>query len=115
MKLATLLSRVAFKRQEVVVKRAILVLAFTSMSMIGCAGGVVYYANTPPPPVRVEAFGPAPGPGYVWVGGYWGWRGGNYTWIGGNWARPPRAHAVWVAPRWESYRGRYRFYEGRWR
>jgi len=80
-----------------------------------CAAGAVYYAPGPPPPVRAEAFGAAPGPGFVWINGYWGWRGGRYDWVGGRWDRPPRPRAVWVAPRWERRGERYRFYEGRWR
>jgi hypothetical protein len=93
-----------------------LILALSAFSTIGCAGGgVAYYANVPPPPLRVEAYGPAPGPGFAWVNGYWGWRGGNHVWVAGSWVRPPRPHAVWVAPRWERYGNRYRFHEGRWR
>jgi len=97
-------------------KQSALLLMFAAFSMIGCAGGgVAYYANTPPPPVRVEAYGVAPGPGFVWAPGYWGWRGNSYVWIGGSWVRPPRAGVRWVSPYWESYHGRYRFHEGRWR
>lgn len=98
-----------------VMKQYALILAFSAFSMVGCAGGVAYYANVPPPPVRAETYGTAPGPGYGWINGYWGWRGNNYAWVGGNWSRPPRAPAVWAAPYWEKYRGRYRFHEGRWR
>jgi hypothetical protein len=97
-------------------KRYALIAVFSAITVVSCAGGgVAYYANVPPPPIRVEAYGVAPGPGCVWVNGYWGWRGGAYAWNGGSWVRPPRARAVWVAPRWEGYRGRYRFHEGRWR
>lgn len=97
-------------------KKTAIILAISALSMIGCAGGgAVYYANTPPPPVRVEAYGVAPGVGYVWVPGYWGWRSNSYVWIGGSWARPPRSGARWDAPRWDRYNGRYRFHEGRWR
>jgi len=94
--------------------RLLLVIAFAAASTIGC-GGAVFYATTPPPTVRGEAFGVAPGPGFVWVNGYWGWRGGNYVWVPGRWARPPRRNAVWVAPYWEPHGGRYRFHQGRWR
>jgi len=96
-------------------RRAMLVLVFSTMALVGCAGGVVYYANVPPPPVRVEVMGVAPGPGYAWVGGYWGWSGGAHVWMPGRWVVPPHRHAVWVAPRWERAGGRYRFHEGRWR
>jgi hypothetical protein len=87
------------------------VMAF---SMVAC-GGAVYYASAPPPPLRAEFAGVAPGPGYVWVNGYWGWRGTQHVWIAGSYMRPPHARAVWVAPRWENRGGRYYLHEGRWR
>ncbi|HEV1284637.1 MAG TPA: YXWGXW repeat-containing protein [Bryobacteraceae bacterium] len=95
-------------------KRTWLVAPVLAFSMVAC-GGAVYYANVPPPPLRAEAIGVAPGPGYVWVNGYWGWRGNAHVWMAGSWMRPPRPRAVWVAPRWEARGGRYYFREGRWR
>jgi len=80
----------------------------------GCAGGV-YYAQYAPPPPRYGVVGVAPGPGYVWINGYWNRTGGNWAWVGGNWARPPRAHAVWVAHEWRREGRGYRFYRGHWR
>ncbi|MGD0416638.1 MAG: hypothetical protein ABSA80_14865 [Terriglobales bacterium] len=50
-------------------------------------GGVIGAAQTviriaPPPPVRVGVVGVAPGPGYVWVGGYQRWNGnGTCGWL----------------------------------
>jgi hypothetical protein len=50
------------------------------LSLAGCAGGGYgYYATTPPPAVRVEQRGVAPGAGYVWMDGYWGYNGGRYA------------------------------------
>jgi WXXGXW repeat (2 copies) len=96
-------------------RRSILALTFSAFSLIGCAGGYGYYASTPPPPIRAEVVGVAPGPGYVWINGYWGWRGRSYAWVPGYYTRPPRARARWVEPRWERDHNRYRFHEGRWR
>jgi hypothetical protein len=61
-------------------------------ALTGCAGGGYgYYASTPPPPpVRVEARGVAPGAGFVWVDGYWGYRGGNYARAMGSPPADPR-------------------------
>ena len=89
-----------------------IILAFAALAVAG-SGGVVYYANTPPPPVRVEAaYGPAPGPGYIWVNGYWGWRGNTYVWVPGKYVH---AHGRrWIEPRWEREGNRYRFHEGHW-
>ena len=67
-----------------------------------------------PPPPRVEVVYAPPGPGFIWVKGYWSWRGGRHVWIAGRYERPPRGHHHWVEPRWERRGGRYVFIEGRW-
>jgi len=59
--------------------------------------------------------GSAPGPGYVWIDGYWTRRGNDWGWVGGSWVRPPRARAVWVRSEWRHEGNRYRFYKGHWR
>lgn len=76
---------------------------------IGVGGFPGYYA--PPPPVVAYAPPPMPGPGFVWVGGYWYPSGPRYVWRSGFWTRPPFARSTWVAPR---YFGN-RFYGGYWR
>jgi hypothetical protein len=91
-------------------------IAIGVLSLAGCGGvGVSYYASTPPPPLRVETFGPAPGPDFLWVSGHWGWNNGAYMWTPGRWEHRPRAHAVWVIPRWERRSGRYEFHPGYWK
>jgi hypothetical protein len=78
----------------------------------------------PPPPPRVVRVRPVtPGPGYVWVTGYWYPEGRRYKWHDGYWTRPPYEGAVWVAPRhenglfyngyWEGSRGRFE-HDHRW-
>lgn len=75
----------------------------------------VVIVATPPPPVR-EAVSPfAPGPGYVWIAGYWGWEHGRRLWVRGRWERPPHGYHVWVPPHWERHRRGYAFYRGYWR
>jgi hypothetical protein len=72
----------------------------------------------PPPPPRVVRVHPAaPGPGYLWVEGYWYPVGNHYRWHDGYWTRPPYDGARWVGPRhdgqyfidghWEGDRGRF--------
>jgi hypothetical protein len=70
---------------------------------------VVAYAPMPAPVVAYAP--PCPGPGFSWVGGYWYPAGPRWAWHAGYWARPPYAHAYWVAPRYYGHR----YYGGYWR
>ena len=66
-----------------------------------------------PPADRVEVVPVAPGPGQVWVPGYYYWGPRGYLWAPGRYvvARPG---AYWVGPRYV-YRGGYHYYYGgRW-
>ena len=93
-----------------------LVVILGGLSLAGCAGGYGgYYASVPPPAVRYEQRGIAPGAGYVWIDGYWGYNGGRYNWVSGRWTRPPRGRSRWEPGRWETRRGRYHYRDGRWR
>jgi hypothetical protein len=69
----------------------------------------------PPAPQSVVVIGRAPGPKYVWIGGYYRWNGSRYVWVGGKWVVPPRVGAVWVGPRWVPRDGGFVFVTGRWR
>ena len=72
------------------------------------------YVEAPPPLLQSEVMVASPGPGFIWVSGYWGWRAGNHAWVHGHWERPPHPHSTWVQPRWE-HRGRgYVFIRGYW-
>jgi hypothetical protein len=96
-------------------KRALFTVLVGAAGLVSCAGGAyVYYAPAAPPPVRVEAFGAAPGPGYVWINGYWGYSGGGYAWVAGRWERPPHRGAKWVAGRWERKGNRWGYRAGHW-
>src|SRR6266852_2054365 len=71
----------------------------------------------PPPPPRVVRTRPAPGPGYVWVDGYWYPSGNRYKWHDGYWTRAPYERSVWVGPRYEGgffYNGYWEGARGRW-
>lgn len=92
-------------------------LAVLAGTLVGCGGGGYVAVRNGPPPPRA-AMGPrgyAPGPGYVWVDGYYDYRGRNYVWTDGGWRRPPRGRARWVPGRMER-RGRGEVWiRGRWR
>ena len=70
--------------------------------------------EAPPAPI-VETVAVAPGPGFVWVDGYWGWHGRRWVWVGGRWAHPPRAGVVWVGPHYVFRGGRHVWVHGYWR
>ena len=79
-------------------------------SYAGEAGPVV---DLPPPQARYEAIPEAPGVGYVWIDGYWGWNLGRHVWIGGRWAQPPAGHA-WVPGYWGRHPRGWRWNGGYW-
>jgi hypothetical protein len=97
----------ALKAQLVIVG----LLHFASMV---CSAEVVV-RMAPPAPQSVVVVGRAPGPKYVWTGGYYRWNGTRYVWVGGRWVVPPRAGTVWVAPHWVSRGDGFVFVAGRWR
>lgn len=91
-----------------------------SSAMVACgpsyAHGYVAVGVPPPPaPYAVGPVGYAPGPGYVWIDGFWNLNGGRWAWVNGRWAVPPRPHAVWVADRWERHGNSWRYHRGHWR
>ena len=93
------------RNMRVFVRNAAIVAAL-SVTLSACVvypargyyvGGPVVVA--PPPPV-VETYGVAPGPGFVWVGGYWNWEAGRHVWVGGRWEHPPGVGYRWEPHRW---------------
>jgi len=95
-------------------RRTLLTLAFGAALALGASAADVVVRVAPPAAV-VETRPVAPGPGYVWIGGYHRWDGAAYAWVPGRWENPPRPRARWVAPRWVHRNGGYVFVEGRWR
>jgi len=91
-----------------------------SAALVACGGGyaqgyVVAQVPPPPAPYAVGAVGIAPGPGYVWINGFWNLNGSRWAWVNGRWAVPPHAHAAWVADRWERHGNGWRYRRGHWR
>jgi WXXGXW repeat (2 copies) len=69
----------------------------------------------PPPPPLAEVVSSAPGPGYVWVTGYYHWDGAGYVWVPGRWVLPPPGRHAWVPGMWVEDHGRYVWRDGHWR
>jgi hypothetical protein len=106
------------RNMRVLIRNAAIITALAA-SLSAC---VVYPARgyyvgpvvaVAPPAPQVEVYGVAPGPGYFWVGGYWGWEGGRHVWHGGNWERPRPGYA-WVPHRWVHERDGWHFAQGHW-
>ncbi len=70
--------------------------------------------EAPPPPPPTEVIVPAPGPGYVWVGGDWVWNNG-WVWVGGHWVWPPYPGAIWIHGYWGRGPHGWRHESGHWR
>jgi len=74
------------------------------------------YVRVAPPRAVVERRVVSPGPGYVWVPGYYRWERNAYLWVPGVWTRPPRPRAAWVPGHWaQDHRHGWYFVEGHWR
>ncbi len=112
-------------------------LAFTTVSAMGCTtervvvrdaapdrvvvvkaqpgpDQVVVVAKRPPAPRR-EIRPRRPSLRHVWVGGHWAYRGSRYVWVQGRWTVPPRHGARWVAAHWTRRHGGWVFVAGYWR
>jgi hypothetical protein len=76
----------------------------------------VYVEVAPPPPrVRFEVRPPRPSPGYIWIGGSWGWDNGAHVWMDGQWAAPPQPGYIWAPARWQRRGHRWSYQPGYWR
>jgi hypothetical protein len=82
---------------------------------IGIGGGGYNQGYYPPPAYQQQYVPVMPGPGYVWVDGYWAPQRGRNVWIAGFWQAPYisgyRMAPRYVGPRYyNSYRGYDRGY-----
>jgi hypothetical protein len=86
-------------------------MGFMGNPMPASAQTYIYVQSAPPAPVY-ETVPARPGPGYVWVGGYYRWNGYRYVWVrghyvrhagawcGGHWRHNARRGWYWVPGRW---------------
>ena len=68
--------------------RLAVVTAFAA-TLVGCAAKVL--VRTPPPPIPFYEQPFCPGPGYLWVPGYWAYGPDGYYWVAGMWELAPQA------------------------
>ncbi len=90
------------------------VSAAIAQAQVELPGLSVHITAGRPPAPRYEVRGASPGPGYVWVGGYWASDGGHWSWVRGHWDQPPESNAYWVRPRYVHSYGEYIYEPGHW-
>jgi len=73
-----------------------------------------YTAQQPPPELPDYQQPPAPGDGYEWTPGYWGYASAGYYWVPGVWVQAPYEGALWTPGYWGSTGGHYGFFRGYW-
>jgi len=77
--------------------------------------GPALYVDRAPPAAYSEAALASPGPGYVWIGGYYSWTGRDYYWNQGLWAQPQRGYTYWNQGYWHHDHRGHHWVSGRWR
>jgi hypothetical protein len=83
-----------------------------STSLAGIAVGVSIGVAPPPLPAYLQP--PIPGPGYIWMPGYWAWGPYGYYWVPGAWVLPPAVGLLWTPGYWGWGAGGFIFHAGYW-
>src|ERR1700741_4964937 len=88
------------------VRPLLLVLALLVVPAASSAAVYLSVDIAPPPiPVYDQPF--VPGPGYIWVPGYWAYGPEGYYWVAGTWVEPPAPDLVWTPGDWSFSNGAY--------
>jgi len=92
---------------------ALVMLAVPVASPAQVAVGVSVTVAPPPLPVYAQPF--CPGPGFIWIPGYWAWDPNyGYYWVPGMWVPAPFVGALWTPGYWSWKSGEFIWYEGYW-
>ena len=76
---------------------------------------VVISTQFAPPPLPVYDLPEFPGPGYIWMPGYWAWGPYGFYWVPGTWVLPPEVGLLWTPGYWGwSPDGVYVWHAGYW-
>ena len=89
-----------------------MIFAACIVILFGCAESLSI--RTAPPPLQVYDQPPCPGPGYLWVPGYWAYSASGYFWVPGMWELAPRAGWMWTPGYWSWSDGEYIWHQGYW-
>jgi len=90
----------------------LLILAFPTPSSAQVAVGISVRIGPPALPVYPQPL--IPGPGYIWVPGYWANGPGGYYWVPGTWVLPPTVGVLWTPGYWGWANGLYIWHGGYW-
>ncbi len=97
--------------------RCLVLLAVMILATAVCSWGqVVISVRFGPPVLPVYAQPICPGPGYIWVPGYWAWSpdADGYYWVPGTWALAPEPGFLWTPGYWGFSEGLYFWHTGYW-
>jgi len=83
--------------------RLLLLTLFAFSSLLSAQVSFGIQIGAPPPPVYMLQPA-APGPGFLWVDGYWYPVGHHYRWHAGYWTMPPYPGAYWAPARYDGSR-----------
>ena len=87
---------------------------FAATCAIFCGCVETVYIRTPPPPIPYYEQPYCPGPGYLWVPGYWAYGPDGYYWVPGMWEISPRVGWLWTPGYWGWSDGVYIWHSGYW-
>jgi WXXGXW repeat (2 copies) len=88
------------------------ILTFPVPSPTQVAVGVSVRIGPPALPLYVQPI--CPGPGYLWVPGYWAYGPDGYFWVPGTWVEPPEVGLLWTPGYWGSENDFYIWHAGYW-
>ncbi|HUZ57735.1 MAG TPA: YXWGXW repeat-containing protein, partial [Hanamia sp.] len=96
------------------INKLFMALLITIFTVINANAQVSLSIRIGPPPLPVYEQPYCPGPGYLWIPGYWAYSDGGYYWVPGYWALPPEIGFYWT-PGYCDYSGPYyRWHAGYW-
>ena len=89
-----------------------LILALPTQSSAQVAVGISVRIGPPVLPVYAQPI--CPGPGYLWVPGYWAYGDDGYFWVPGTWVIAPEPGLLWTPGYWGWSEGFYIWHAGYW-
>jgi hypothetical protein len=88
------------------------IIAALALVLAGCAETLTIH--TPPPPIPYYEQPFCPGPGYLWIPGYWAYGSDDFYWVPGMWEMAPSAGLLWTPGYWGWTDGAYIWHSGYW-